>query len=201
MKSVSVIFAAALIMAIIYMSFGMGVQVGLGQGQTNTIVLPQLPAAPVPAEPPPVLPKGNIEHMDYTFSDKDEECMALNIYWEAKNQDLKGMLAVGLVTMQRVRSKHYPSDVCGVVWQQNRDRKTGNLVAQFSWTLDGKSDTPKNQKAWEQANRVASSFAGDGGTVKDFTDGAYLYHAYYVNPYWKKHYEQTATIGSHLFYK
>lgn len=180
------------------LTFAMGLQTGKTQEQTTISLLPSHNSSSPRAHS---IPKGKIEYMNYTFNDKDEECMALNIYWEARDQDLKGMLAVGLVTMKRVQSKHYPSDVCGVVWQQNMDRRTRKAVAQFSWTLDGKSDTPKNAKSWEQAQLVASSFAGDGGMMEDFTKGAYLYHADYVSPYWKNHYEQTAQIGSHLFYK
>ena len=202
MKTISVLFAMTLLVVNFYLAFSVGVHVGLGQGQVNTIVLPPISVDPLPpVEPPTFYPKGNIENMEHPFTEEEKECMALNLYWEARDQGIKGKLAVGLVTLQRVQSKHYPSTVCGVVWQQNMDKRTGKMVAQFSWTLDGKSDTPKNTKAWEQAKMVTEAFAGDGGLVKDFTEGSHLYHADYVDPYWNDHYELTAQIGSHLFYK
>jgi len=187
-----------------YMAFMFGVQTGKAQTHTETIVLPPPKQHTVPIPLPPQsqkFPKDSLQNMSYTFSDEDEECLALNIYWEARDQDLKGKLAIGLVTLRRVKSKHYPDTICGVVWQRNRDRESGKLVAQFSWTLDGKSDTPTNTKAWIEAKMVASSFAGDGAYIEDFTKGAHLYHADYVNPYWKDHYKLMARIGSHLFYR
>ena len=42
-------------------------------------------------------------------------CLANNMYWEARNQSVKGMLAVGYVTMNRVSDDRYPFTVCEVV--------------------------------------------------------------------------------------
>ena len=47
----------------------------------------------------------------------ETHCMALNIYHEAKNQSMIGQIAVGLVTMNRVRDHRYPNTVCEVVYQ------------------------------------------------------------------------------------
>ena len=44
-------------------------------------------------------------------------CLALNIYHEARNQPFMGKLAVGFVTLNRVKSKEFPNTVCGVVKQ------------------------------------------------------------------------------------
>ncbi len=170
------------------------------KAQVKPVVTSNVP--PVQSRPqglPPVI-QDQFERTSYPLSDDDEHCMALNIYWEARDQDVKGKLAIGFVTMQRVMSKHYPTDVCGVVWQKNRDKRTGKYVAQFSWTLDGNPDIPKNKKAWEEAQLVASTFAA-GSVIEDFTNGSYLYHADYVSPYWKTSYKLQTKIGSHLFYK
>jgi len=68
-------------------------------------------------------------------------CLALNIYHEARGETFEGKLAVAAVTLNRVRHKRFPDGVCEVVWQPR----------QFSWTHDGKTDRPYNQKAWELA--------------------------------------------------
>lgn len=140
------------------------------------------------------------ESISYAFTEQDKECLALNVYWEARNQDVKGKVAVALVTMARVKSKYYPNNVCDVVWQKAKDKRTGKIVPQFSWTLDGKSDTPKNPDAWLRA-RLVTNFIASNPALDDFTDGALLYHADYVDPYWKDHYELIAQIGTHYFYK
>ena len=64
-------------------------------------------------------------------------CLSLNIYFEARNQSIKGMALVAEVTINRVRHPDWPSRVCEVVWQNK----------QFSWTHDGKSDEPKEKKS------------------------------------------------------
>lgn len=203
MKAISVLIAITLFVVNFYLAFSIGVAVGMAQTHTvETIILPPQDSHSIPRAPDtPPKSKEQTYPMSYTFSKEDEECLALNIYFEARDQDLKGKLAIGLVTMKRVESKYYPDTVCDVVWQKNKDKRTGKHVAQFSWTLDGKSDVPKNQKAWERAQILASSFTGDGAHFEDVTNGAHLYHADYVSPYWKKHYDQVAQIGSHLFYK
>ena len=45
------------------------------------------------------------------------ECLALNIYHEARNQPTVGKLAVAQVTMNRVKDVRFPNTICGVVYQ------------------------------------------------------------------------------------
>ena len=63
-------------------------------------------------------------------------CLALNIYFEARNQPTSGQIAVAEVTLNRVASRNYPNTVCGVVKQSNKNG------CAFSWYCDGKSDKP-----------------------------------------------------------
>jgi len=115
-------------------------------------------------------------------------CLGLNIYWEARNQNVAGQLAVAQVTMNRVNDPRYPDDICAVVY----DHK------QFSWYWDGKSDTPKEKKAWEKAMMVASAAMHDSGHVE--LQGVTHYHAVYSQPYWKNYMTMVAMIGDHVFY-
>ena len=39
------------------------------------------------------------------------------MYWEARNQSVEGMIAVGSVTRNRVHDKHFPNNYCDVVYQ------------------------------------------------------------------------------------
>ena len=43
------------------------------------------------------------------------ECLALNIYHEARSESLAGQFAVADVVMNRVAHKRYPNTICGVV--------------------------------------------------------------------------------------
>jgi spore germination cell wall hydrolase CwlJ-like protein len=121
----------------------------------------------------------------------DSDCMALNIYHEARNQSLHGQLAVGYVVINRVKSKHYPNNICQVIKQPK----------QFSWYSDGKPDTPFDRLALDIAYRVARYVMVY--RFNDITNGATHYHATWMKkyPHWSKKLKKLAVIDNHVFYK
>ena len=128
-------------------------------------------------------------------------CLALNIYWEARNQDIVGQLAVGQVVMNRVRDKRYPDTPCKVV-MQGPVYKSGYPVrhrCQFSWYCDGKSDKATEQESFKQAYFLSKLIIQ--GEFRDVTNGATHYHANYVFPDWIESKTFTTQIGDHLFYR
>ena len=137
----------------------------------------------------------------YESLDREIKCMALNIYFESRDQTLHGQIAVGLVTINRVLSSRHPNSICEVVWQKRKNKK-GRYVAQFSWTLDGKSDRPLEFESWVSSLRAAETLLAEGSlfNVFDFTRGSTHYHASYVDPFWSKKLTRTITVGDHLFY-
>lgn len=125
---------------------------------------------------------------------KQIQCLAKNIYFEARDQSELGQRAVAWVTLNRVVSEDYPSTICEVVWEPK----------QFSWTHDGKSDEPKNQEAWYRAKNLAELVYNRYYGIRQFvdpTDGAVMFHATYVKPFWRKHFEKTVRIDDHIFYR
>lgn len=131
------------------------------------------------------------------------QCMALNIYHEARSDSALGQEAVGMVTMNRVYSDKYPDTICDVVYQAHVNSK-GNPIrnkCQFSWYCDGKNDTPRDTVKFLEAKTHAKWVMDNYGIERDITDGALMYHASYVNPYWSKSYTKTSRIESHIFYK
>lgn len=128
-------------------------------------------------------------------------CLALNVYFEAQNQSTAGKLAVSHVVLNRVNSPRYPNDVCGVVQESIMYSGTQRPIrnqCQFSWYCDGKSDQPKNMRAWSNAMSVAISVL-DG--MPDITDGAVNYHATSVYPSWAYSKVKTTQIDDHIFYR
>ena len=133
-------------------------------------------------------------------------CLALNMYWEAKNQSMIGQLAVGQVVMNRVEDSRFPNTVCEVVYQgQHRpswkDPTKEHPIrhrCQFSWYCDGFRDTIKEPNVYAAILSVASKLMGK--MVYDFTDGSTHYHATYVSPDWTN-LEVVMTIDDHIFYK
>lgn len=123
-------------------------------------------------------------------------CLADNIYYEARGEDIKGWKAVASVTMNRYRDKHYPSSVCGVVYQKR------NNICQFSWVCNKPNMNHRNSKLYTEIYDVAiRSYIG---YYKDNTDGALFYHTTALSKSklgLNKQVVKTIQIGNHIFYK
>ena len=102
-----------------------------------------------------------IEHKEkeiFLEKQKQIECLATNIYHEARSESTIGKIAVAWVTVNRVNTERYPDTICGVVYDAVLDSK-GNPKrhqCQFSWYCDGKSDDIKNKDAWYEAVQIAT---------------------------------------------
>jgi spore germination cell wall hydrolase CwlJ-like protein len=133
------------------------------------------------------------------------ECLAQNIYFEARNQSHIGMLAVGHVTLNRVEDSRYPDNICGVVKQQRFHDSPGAPIqignCQFSWYCDGKSDTPRDQLAWEIAKRKAAHVYYLDHLGYDMTEGSTHYHATDASPNWVSSLTRIVQIDDHIFYR
>lgn len=123
-------------------------------------------------------------------------CLAEAIYYEARSESLEGHLAVAEVIGNRVASKHYPDNVCAVVYE-GAQRVTG---CQFSFTCDGSLARRPRGESWDRAKRVAGNVMM-GLTNASFTGGATHYHTNYVAPYWRDGLIRTRQIGTHIFYR
>jgi N-acetylmuramoyl-L-alanine amidase len=145
-----------------------------------------------------------IEHKEkeiFLEKQKQIECLAMNIYHEARSEPTIGKIAVAWVTVNRVNTERYPDTVCGVVYDAVLD-SNGNPKrhqCQFSWYCDGKSDDIKNKDAWYEAVQIATLVYYSKRF--DPTEGAIMYHANYVSPNWKSDFEKTVRIDEHIFYK
>jgi len=120
---------------------------------------------------------------------KEEECLAKNIYFEARNQSTDGQLAVAEVTLNRVASTKFPDSICRVVWQDK----------QFAWTHDGKSDNPKEKAAWLKAQALAKAILNNEIPLLGLE--ATHYHAKEILPWWHKYYTKLGSIEDHVFYR
>jgi N-acetylmuramoyl-L-alanine amidase len=125
------------------------------------------------------------------------QCLALNIYYEARGEPGAGQLAVGEVTMNRVRSGIYPPTVCEVVYQKNWDPLRRRFVGAFSWTEFDHVPPPRGNE-WEHAWTAAENvyFGRHAATL----EGATLYHAARIRPSWARNREPVARVGRHVFY-
>ena len=130
------------------------------------------------------------------------ECMSKNIYFEASTESTAGIIAVGLVVLNRKDSISFPNTVCDVIYE-GKHYKSGFPVrdrCQFSWYCDGKHDRPFRGKLWENSVELAK-FLLETDDLVDITDGATFYHADYISaPRWTTTKIKTVTIDRHIFY-
>jgi len=161
------------------------------------------------------------------LSEKDIECLARNIYFEAGSEPLEGKVAVGVVTLNRMRDPRYPSSICGVVNQKTvvkvpqrvtetktvkdgvfsapkevTETKTtwvSKIVYQFSWVANNPGKI-KNNDRWQESRAVAEELARDGYTDLQLKYGdAMNFHNTSVQPGWKL--RRIGRIGNHIFYE
>jgi len=156
---------------------------------------------------------------DYNEESKleDIDCLAKNIYFEARSSNLADQAAVADVVLNRVNSTKYPNTICEVVeegpkkesWKTKQDLSLSQAEriyfpikdkCQFSWYCDGKSDEPQDQDAWIKAVYIATNMIEDS-EYRGISEGALNYHADYVMPDWAKNLQLVGTIGRHIFYR
>jgi spore germination cell wall hydrolase CwlJ-like protein len=128
----------------------------------------------------------------------DLQCLAENIYFEARGEPLEGQYAVAEVTLNRRWAERFPHTICEVVHETRWDPNRRRFVADFSWTELG-ALSPPGGRAWKQAMAVASAAYDDLHTPA--APGALFYHATSVRPEWARNRTTVATIGNHIFYR
>ncbi len=124
----------------------------------------------------------------------DWDCLRKAIYFEARGEGIRGEFAVAEVVLNRVDNPLYPRSVCGVVQQG------GHGACAFSWVCDGYSDVMRDGVSADRAGRIAWAMM-QPGTARPLTAGATYFHTRHVRPGWSRDVVQTASIGSHLFYR
>ena len=100
------------------------------------------------------------------------------------------------VVLNRVFSRFYPNDVCGVVYQNAHRRH----ACQFSFACDGQGEEVNNAGAWGRAMRVAKG-ALDGKLWLPEIGKATHYHASWVHPWWVRTMKKVHELGVHTFYR
>ena len=123
------------------------------------------------------------------YNQNDVECLARNIYWEAGVEPMTGKIAVGNVTINRVKTKYWGRHICDVVYSKD----------QFSWTKERRRGwIGLKGKSWAESKAAAEAVL-NGLKVKQL-DKALFYHADYVQPNWRDRSKRVIKIGRHIFY-
>lgn len=125
---------------------------------------------------------------------KQVACMAKNIFYEAGSETLPGQAAVARVVMNRV-NHGFAETPCKVIYQKTLINE--NVICQFSWVCEDKSEPNKESARYKQAEMVA--YQTMMGMYKDVVPKTTLFfHSINIDPSWP--YKQVAKIGNHIFY-
>lgn len=119
--------------------------------------------------------------------DKELQCLAANVYFEARNESFNGKVAVALVTLNRQDSGKYPKSICSVVYQKN----------QFSWTKKF-SKINVDKKQWNESKLAALTAIMNRDYLGKFN--ATHFHSIAVLPRWANKGKIVCAIGGHIFY-
>jgi len=128
-------------------------------------------------------------------------CIATAIYFEARGESIAGQIAVAQVILNRVNDPRYPSDACSVVYQAETYPFSNFPIrgrCQFSFYCDGKSDDPKDLKAWQWSQAVAEMVVR--GDAVWLVGSSTHYHKTSISPFWAV-VEPKTQLDNHIFYE
>jgi spore germination cell wall hydrolase CwlJ-like protein len=129
------------------------------------------------------------DHAGASTSDREQECLANAVYFEARGESIEGQLAVAEVVLNRAVSGRYPTDLCDVITQK----------AQFSFIRRGRFPAANRASdAWKKATAIAHIARRQ--LADTLPSDVLWYHATYVSPSWGKRLSRQAQIGLHIFY-
>lgn len=122
--------------------------------------------------------------------DRQMECLALAVYWEARSQPFNAQVAVAQVVLNRVEDGRFRADICGVVFQRD------SRGCQFTWVCTNANRRPRDRHSWEIAQYAAYLAVFD---YIDMVEGAIFFHDVSVRRW--PHLERTVRIGELIFYR
>ncbi|WP_269930911.1 cell wall hydrolase [Aminobacter sp. HY435] len=122
----------------------------------------------------------------YAYSAKDKECLARAMFFESNRSSRDGLVAVGSVVMNRLKSGDYGNSICGVVGQKN----------QFA---PGVLSRPMNSKALPDVTAAAESVLKGERHPKVRENVMFFHTAGLKFPYKNMHY--TTVAGGNAFYE
>lgn len=163
------------------------------------------------------------------LSDKDIECMARNIFYEAGSESREGKIAVAQVTLNRAQDSRFGRSVCEVVKARTTVVKVQEVkktevvkvgyfgrpetitrtemvkqpvaICQFSW-MCGSARKPKvDDERWVESQEIAQAVARGELQQERLKYGSAMYfHADGIRPVWAKSKAFIQRTGHHMFY-
>jgi spore germination cell wall hydrolase CwlJ-like protein len=136
----------------------------------------------------------------HTIKERERQldCLAKNIYFEAGNESFEGKVAVAQVTMNRSESGRFPEDICGVVYQ--KATVMGKIICQFSWyCVNSGHPSITGKENYDESYEVAKKVLLEDFRLSSLKDAMYFHSDTMTDPHWNK--PKITKIGHHIFYK
>lgn len=121
------------------------------------------------------------------YTSRDVECMAKNIYFEARGEGLEGMLMVAEVTINRSENEKFPNTICGVV----------NERGQFGWVSANPRIT--NLEKYKEIHNLSERILS-GKQVMRNTSALYFKRTGSRSSFHNSR-PHVVTVGNHEFYR
>lgn len=146
----------------------------------------------------------NLAHAQVAESSQHEEvhdqqlkCLAKNIYHEAGSEPMESKIGVAQVTLNRVNSGKFPSDICGVIYQKSV--RYEKVICQFSWVCSRSTAFKTlNKELYRESMEIAKKVLLEGVHLPSLKN-ALFFHSSSINPGWKR--KRVKQYGGHVFYE
>jgi len=125
------------------------------------------------------------------YDNESAKCLAVNVYHEARGENIAGQMLVADVVLNRVESKKYPNEICDVVTQSY----------QFSWfndleeVIEPDRDNDLYYEIYKRCRNMIYNNHRRGSS-----NGSLFYHHTSIKPHWSKKMIAKLTVGNHIFY-
>lgn len=156
---------------------------------TQESVVPPAVSAPAPAAPiTRTRTRPRVQRADVsTRPTSPILCLAQNLYFEARNEPFAALEAVAATVFNRMELPHYPSTVCGVIYQHR----------QYSWTLEYSRWSVKPPLKFVEMSKQFLDNRDDIQTAYPVTH----FHHVGISPKWAPRMTVVSKIGAHIFYR
>lgn len=140
-----------------------------------------------------------------TVDQKQLQCLADNIFFEAGGEPIEGQAAVARVVLNRV-AHGYGNTPCKVVYQSNTIQQINQeteetfwvKVCQFHWVCEGKKNPNRNSPRYQKSLQVATDVLLYDKYKEVIPVTVLFFHNLTVHPNWP--YQFAKKIGNHIFY-
>lgn len=168
---------------------------------THTTVYPPTSVDTVTIAEPAQVAQTPTAPPTFEIVDPDEaKCLAQAMYFEARGEGERGMLAVGYVVHNRKHSERFkPKTYCGIVREgRHVNGRVVRNACQFSFYCDGRPDKIVDKVTFAKALRLAEAIMQ--GSATNPVGPSIYFHERSASWKYAKRYTRIARIGNHIFY-